>query len=471
MISVWGRNASSVGSVRLPRQWSRLFGTALLLWAGALAPLGGAAAAGLPGLASFLDSDEGITLLQTTRGRALMERLIGRPLQGAGDLGDLHAYLDQQAALPLNRRLESNVEKISEELRVRTGGRGLAVLARAEREILLEEISSRYLDVDALVPTPGKFEAARVRFLQGEFEAAIPIEKGSLEDRLAPDQKIWSRLMAIEKKYLRNLGLGRPEQIAAIVRERLGVRTAEVPQMMDYIFATRRQMAAELKATAALYQRSEPFLAESLEKAAKLIHVSDATAAKFAQKLKESAINWRNIPGASSEEIPGALAQLRGELGELKVSVRLAGVEARGLTVKQLGRFFPKDAVGDAARAELEIMTKEHPEMLLKELDLIMNQGTEWAEVKNYGKPLDRGHQFHDKVLLQARKTVRIKEYLETDPAVSEAFREMGKSIQLRIYLVAGVSEDVAQELEALGFQVFGPRIPVGTPAEIPRAS
>jgi phosphatidylserine/phosphatidylglycerophosphate/cardiolipin synthase-like enzyme len=150
--------------------------------------------------------------------------------------------------------------------------------------------------------------------------------------------------------------------------------------------------------------------------------------------------------------------KLWGEMGELKVSTRVSGLVARGLKVEELGRFLGRGPVADAARARLAALSPQFPQHLGKELDLILDQGLTWGEVKNYSEVLSQDHRFYQKVMEQARHTVQIRELLESDPEIGAALKALGHRIQFRIYLLGGVTDSVARELEALGFEVLGPR-------------
>jgi hypothetical protein len=219
-------------------------------------------------------------------------------------------------------------------------------------------------------------------------------------------------------------------------------------EMLDYGLAQREAMGDRLRELAERYAAQDPGLAGLLRKVA-----SDA--GPTIKELRRA----RSHEPDSVDEVMGHVRGIVGQLGELKVAVRLNGLAARGLDIQDLGRFMGHGAVGDSARARLARLGATHPRELGKELDLITGEGWVWNEVKNYAEPFSPRHNAFDSVIQQAELTLRIRSLLMKDPVIGRAIREQSGSIRLRIHFVGGVTDDGARALEALGFEVVGPRV------------
>jgi hypothetical protein len=162
----------------------------------------------------------------------------------------------------------------------------------------------------------------------------------------------------------------------------------------------------------------------------------------------------------SADLVMGHVYNLFGQMGELRVAVRLKGIVARGLEPENLGRFMGEGKAADVARARLAKLAQAYPHEMTKELDLLMDDGWLWSEVKNYNKPFGPGHRSYAKVMKQAKLSCEIRDLLQGDPVIARAFKAAKTEIRLRIYFVQGVTDEGARELEAMGIEVFGPRFP-----------
>jgi hypothetical protein len=450
----------------------------MVLWAlgGAafgIAGIGGAYASPVPArLIELLSSRAGEALLIESRaGRVLTERLLGRELSGSyrpggRDLIDLRARLERADAEALRPELESRLSKANEELESALGGRSRTL---AERTRIIEDVSSRFLAfragqsgrIDFVVqPAAGDLASMRVAaFRAGQaFEAAVPVEEGSMASRWG--NELTEDLAAIEEHYLRAKGLGSAEGIARGVRAERGGKSQDVnlQEMLDYVVGQRQEMSARFLKLAERYRSGDPVLAEHLGRIASEVGLTPKVLHRIEARAHELSIVDYEGP-ESAEPLMGYARGLLGQLGEIKVAVRLRGVVARGLKVEDLGRFLGKGELADAARAQLKILSGTHGRELGKELDLLMEDGWLWSEVKNYSQPFGPHHRYFEKVITQARLSADIRALLEGDPVISRALKAAGARIRFRSYFVGGVTEEGAQALEQMGVEVFGPRI------------
>jgi hypothetical protein len=271
--------------------------------------------------------------------------------------------------------------------------------------------------------------------------------------------QLYDDLLSIESRFMEKNGISSAEGIARAVRVSRGRMPGPVTlkDMMEYVVAQRQQMSAELSRLAGRYRTTDPLLANSLEKAAHEAGFSQSALNKIQDKM----VDWATetyVDGRPADAILDYVRKLWGEMGELKVAVRVKGLVGRGLNVQDLGVFFGKGAVADAARARLAELRPVYPRDLGKELDLILDQGMLWGEIKNYSEVFSSEHRFYNKVMEQAQHTVEIRTLLESDPKINAALIATGKRIHFRIYLLGGVTESAAHELESMGFEVLGPR-------------
>lgn len=426
-------------------------------------------------LLELLGCDAGVALMHDTQaGHELAIRILGRDFTGAADVADLNRKI---FALPagddLRGELQSRLERAEDEFDSKLRARPMSL---GDRSLLLEELSSRYLKFQLLgggkiefLPIDaggGGYAGAREAMeglrlaptsLGATLETAIPVEPGSMVSRLGA--KVYDELIGIESRFMVRDGLESADEIAQGVRASRGGGNSAVTlkDMLDYVVAERQRMAGELRSLEARYRTADPLLSETLGKAAHEVDLSPAALEKVAEKAPVlAALTFGQ--GEHGDQILDYVSKLRGEMGELKVAVRVKDLVARGLKVEELGAFFGKGNVADLARARLAELSPQYPREFGKELDLIMDQGTLWGEVKNYGGVLSPQHRNFEKVLEQAQLTVEIRKILESDPVIDRALKAMGKHIRFRIYLLGGVTESAARALEDLGYEVSGPR-------------
>jgi hypothetical protein len=447
------------------------FLAAAALSAGLLGHPGAAFGAAGGRLLELLTQEVGISLLRdTAAGRELAVRLIGRPVADVADIQDLHASLDRADSARVRAELERRFSQAEDEARVRLEKKPLNP---AERARLVEELSERFLVTRAdsggtlefvsegIRPQAG-YEAGRAA-MADIFDSVIPVEAGSIEDRLPKDSKVYGRLVEIENRYFEERSVMHPDAIAQKLMQDRGVDHVLLEDVLGYIVDQRLQMADELRKLAAGYRAQQPLLANTLGQAAESIGLSPDSLGKFKVKMRDVG-QQEYVMGQKYIDMPGYTGILRGEMGELKVAVRISGLADRGLRARDLGRFFGRGKVADLARARLRELADRY-RFFRKEFDLLLDQGFEWAEIKNYDEVLGHHGMRYDKVVSQAQMSLNIKKILESDPQIRAALKAMGKKIRLRIYLTGGVRENVATELEGMGIQVFGPRYPVGAPA------
>lgn len=450
----------------------------MVLWAlgGAalgIAGIGGAYASPVPArLLELLSTSAGEQLLLESRaGRGLTERILGRKLSGSAhssgrDLQDLRARLERADTESLRPELETRLERAREELESALQGRPRSL---AERNRIVEEISSRFLEIG---PSPsgritflelrevGGLSRSRDAFLDRgvqTFEGAVPVEAGSMAGRWGSE--LTDELRAIEHHYLRAQGLESSEGIARGVRAQRGGKSQDVnlQEMMEYIVTQRQEMSARFMKLAERYRGSDPVLSEHLGRISSEVGVNGRILARIDARAHELLIV--DYDGhQSAEPLMGYVRGLIGQLGEIRVAVRLRGVVGRGLKVQDLGRFMGKGPLADAARARLAELRGSHPRELGKELDLLMDDGWLWSEVKNYAEPFGPQHRSFDKVITQAKLSADIRALIEGDPVISRALKAAGTHIRFRSYFIGGVTEEGAQALEKMGIEVFGPR-------------
>jgi hypothetical protein len=415
-------------------------------------------------LVELLTSDWGMSLLtETPVGQRLAKVLIGRPPRGVD-----RELIEQKLRFRWNAELESRLVGLNGEL---------ARVSEAEGAELLDSLAERYLgDLEllkngraprtagatsgnALPPVAG----ARAAFVSRSSSerlvlgTSLPLEAGSIEDRLPESIKVEPRLLELEERYLREQGLLQPGRLAARLQRKLGVQSLNLGDVMGEIIQGRKAMAEALRQLAAQYEAAEPFLARTIEKAAGEIDVSQSAAAKVRENLPD----WNATifdTREHSELLRGYTSKIRGEMGEIHAAIRTRGVVERGLNIRELGVFFGESAKGRAARSALARMAEAQPNIFQKELDLIFEGGFDWGEVKGFAERFSPQHQYFDRVMEQAGKTVKIKTLLESDPEIRGALEEMGTRIRLRLYFTHGVTPEAAQRLERLGIEVHGVR-------------
>lgn len=462
----------------------------------------GAHAAPVPTrLMELLASEAGSGILyETPAGRALAKRLLGRRLRlssaesRAADLRELRVRLERPDAETLHSELVTRLERAQSEL---GGLSARGRLAAGQRRALLEGVSSRYFEFESAgragriefvalpkggpAPAMGGYRASSQALERGAsgsgatvtpirsappasvaaFESVVPVERGSMTDRLG--QGLYDELIELESHVMNARGLSDSDRIASLlVAERRGQGSVRLIDIADHVIAEREALARKLDDLASRYQGKDPLLAKTLRQAAGKLEMSQRSVRRLDKKAAEQ---W-NEPyegRQSAEGVMDYVAAIPGELGELKVALRVGGLSARGLQVGELAELLAQGRSAQIIRSRFNALRNEFPQYIDKELDLIFAAERDvmrWGEVKNYHEPFTPQHRNYDKVITQAEKTAKIRELLLEDRVIGPILRSQGKRIELRIYFVHGVREDAARALEELGFQVIGPRVP-----------
>ena len=330
-----------------------------LFWALLSVSLGGSGAQAAPvsaRLMELLASDAGLGLLrESTAGNELVSRLLGRRLTGARDdardVGSLRARLELADADQLQVELQARLERAESEFESQ---RKMRPMSPAERGQLLEELSSRWLRIRVnasgsiefveLTAGAGSYAASREAMaglrlaptsLGATLESAIPVEPGSMTASLGA--QLYDELIGIENRFLFQNGLDSAEGIAQAVG---GGTNAPVTlkDMLEYVVAERQKMSAELLRLEAQYRPADRLLADTLDKAAHEVGLSQHSLHKIEAKAPALAA----VPftgGESADEILDYVHKLFGEMGELKVAVRVNGLVGRGSRSRTWARF------------------------------------------------------------------------------------------------------------------------------------
>lgn len=430
-------------------------------------------------------------LLQSTReGKTFARGVLGRAIYDQSDLRRLSKRLSRgdRETKALRSDFETRLHRIEAELKTRRAG----VPQLGTRSELLESLAAQHLKtisgsngrIQFAGPPSGarNITQAREAFIQSAseaaeqaravkissadaatresaraFENAIPIVPGSIEAGLRTQSKIYGRLKLLEEKYLYEGALYDGDRIAEFLSHQPALRGKPVTlhNVIAYVVIRRKELASELITLADFYGHESPLLANLLRHAAGKIGMSESATRRFAEKMPELSAKIYEPGGKHYHDVASYAAVIWGELGELRVAVREAGLSERGLDVSQLGRVFGKGPMASEARAELRKLVSERPTFFAKELDLIFDQGRIWGEVKYFREPFSHRHNQWSSLIDQAEKTLDLKRALEANGVLRES---LGGGIDLRIYFVNGVTPEAAAHLERMGFAVFGAR-------------
>jgi hypothetical protein len=396
----------------------------------------------------------------TSAGREISRALLGAPVRTLSDLDQLAWKL---------RSNDPHIRSIREELELR-----MPQLARElERysnlhatHAHLESLSARILRFDQTeaglqffpffseLPS-ASFTRSAQNFLEAapetRFEAAIPRGPRSIDRQLGVRNSIYARLMDLEKKYVHQLGVLDPDAIAhrlAVTRPRVTVR-----DVTDEILRLRREMLRELNDWAHFYDSAHPSLAKQLRKTRAELNMSSDATARYQIKARDFE-QWEYVAGQHDDMIRGYNGKVQGELGELRVLVRVDDFSQRGLKIQDL----VQNLGSSTPRSALSLWSRIHatPQFAGKELDLILDEGRTWAEVKTFRDIFSPQHRQFRHVIDQAELTIAIRDYLYQS---SEWRRVYPEPILLKIYFLGGVTDDAARVLEQMGLEVIGARI------------
>ncbi len=205
-------------------------------------------------------------------------------------------------------------------------------------------------------------------------------------------------------------------------------------------------------------QTRDPVLVKALERAAKVMKVSERSIAKVNETLNRP-IKLRNggvkaygefylkkpLSGRDFLFFQSYLSPVMGISGELKALIRLPGVIGFG---EQVRDFYP-DAKAKLLAAGIHVTEVER--LLDKEIDVIFSYGSSWAEVKN--RRLDRsaldtrigGMTVREKINKQALDNVKLLKLLE-----------LVEHIELHQIFVHGIDEGAAEFLREFDIIVEG---------------
>jgi hypothetical protein len=402
-------------------------------------------------------------LFSNTRiGRQLAEHLLGSPIQNSSDLSRLISRLrsNDHATQRIRTELELRIPQLARELEK------LPVSAALESH--LDSLASRILRFD--VTTEGlhfypfvselpsaSFTRNAQLFLEAtplsRFEAAIPRAPRSIDRSLSRNYSISERLALLEDRVVHELGVLDAESIAhrlALTNEQVTVQ-----QITDEILRIRQEITKSLRDWSQEYRSLHPQLSQQLQKTANELTLSPDALVRYQHKSQELA-RLVYEPDAYDDLIRGYNGKIQGELGELKVLVRVNDFSARGLKTFELSQLFPRTPHATGATAALARHLEAFPQFAGKELDLILDEGRIWAEVKTFRDIFSRQHRQFRHVVEQIELTQAIRQHLNELPAWRQIYPE---SIELQIYFVGGITEDAARLIEAKGVQVFGARI------------
>ncbi len=418
-----------------------------------------------------------LLFLRTAEGRKLSRAIVGRPLANERELKGLYLRLRNPQVSEQARSLESEIERrlLAADLAWAEAGveaprvHGGAKLTGRQRE-LLETIARQELgslDPASFGPVTVEFfpvqragAVAPAAAVPRKFDQIVPIEPNSLEAAFRANQggrSFYERLVQLEDRYFRQRMLLFPDELAISISRAKG-RPATPWDLLEKVAAERQSMSRELQELAQSMQAESPWFAESLRKSAEALSLDGARLARMREKQRTLS-RTPYVAGHTYPELEGYTSLLRGEMGELRVALRLEGVQHRGVTVKGLLSRLGREN-GVRVEAAIERIHAEHPHLLEKELDLVLNAGHVWAEVKYHRVPLTRAHKAWDSMVTQLELTQRIRRLILAEPEVLRALgMRPGRDIELRIYFVNGIEAGAATRLEELGYRVFGPRV------------
>lgn len=410
-------------------------------------------------------------LSRTPQGRRISELLIGRPVADPGDFSDLRSRLTWMDAESQQIRweLESRLLKVEREFQRRRMDRTLRERIVDADHALLDDLAGHFL-----VPEPRLLEQGRLQFTRargipfqprasarafaearprhgGPMERDVPVERGSIESALPARLKVYDRLVELETRYGYEYSLFDLNRLGDELQRAARSSRVTVKDVVDQVIRRRNQLASELEVLSVDYRNVDSELSRILSDAADKIRFNEGARRRYGTKTaRYSGLAFD--PNLHVNEISGYASILNGVFGELRVGVRVGGVQGRGLSVAELERVLRPGPFQREATQRLRTLFESNPQVFQKELDLVMGDGRIWSEVKYYPNVLSGGSQWKS-VKKQAELTLRIKEALEAEPAI---MRALGGPIELRIYIVNGVRPSVAARLEEMGFQVFG---------------
>ena len=399
---------------------------------------------------------------RTRIGRQISEAILGVPVRNSADLDRLLALLNSRdpRLLQVRSELELRIPQLARELE--------KLPPRASLPDPLEALASRILRFEAgpegihFYPFQSELASASFSrnaqsFLEGaplsRFELGIPRSPRSIDRSLLLADSISERLARLEGRYVHELGVLDAETIAhrlALKKPRVTVK-----DITDEILRIRGELTEIMTAWAQEYRSRSPQLSEQIRKTVHELTLSPEAFARYQQKAHELA-RLSYEPGVHDDLIRGYNGKLQGELGELRVLVRVNDFTARGLKTFELSTLFPSTVRGQAAKAALASHLESVPQYSGKELDLILDGGRVWAEVKTFRDIFSREHRQFRHVVEQLELTQAIEAHLRALPEWRSIFPD---PIQLRIYFVGGITEDAARILESKGVEVFGARV------------
>jgi len=399
---------------------------------------------------------------QTRIGRQISEHLLGSPVQNSADLSRLISRLraNDAATYRIRTELELRVPQLARELE--------KLPASVRLDDHLDALANRILRFDIAADglhfypfvselPSASFTRNAQQFLDAtplsRFETAIPRAPRSIDRSLNWNHSIAERLARLENRVVHELGVLDAESIA----HRLALTHEEVRihQITDEILRIRGEITRNLRDWSQEYRSLHPQLSQQLQKTASELTLSPEALVRYQQKSQELA-RLVYEPETYDDLIRGYNGKIQGELGELKVLVRVNDFSARGLKTFELSQLFPRTPHATGATAALARHLEAFPQFAGKELDLILGEGRIWAEVKTFRDIFSRQHRQFRHVVEQIELTQAIRAHLNELPAWRQLYPE---SIELQIYFVGGITEDAARLIEAKGVQVFGARI------------
>ena len=220
-------------------------------------------------------------------------------------------------------------------------------------------------------------------------------------------------------------------------------------QLIERILVLRNHFAEQLEVLAA--GTSDPRAIDALKKTAIRIRPSFPVQRSLARLVEE--VGSQNIRDESSRYNLNAVIQnywgpVRGAFAELNLYCRASDPLLFDSPISEV-----QEIANWNSRAESKLPFK----LRQLKVDFIFENGTSWGEVKNYTAQLDSGQQIWKKnVWPQAVDHVKKRD--EVNRRIGPSGIRLSSQVKLHYFIVGGITDEAARQLEMLGIIVHGNR-------------
>lgn len=395
---------------------------------------------------------------------------LGVSLRRLVELLGRHSELGETAAA---EKLRVLISKDAAKLRItklRTLDEMYALDAAAQTRIMSHLSLRKTLDAElgleegflkkyffSYLETHNAYNEARHAFMRFELD-----DRAFFADALPAAKTSWAKKFPyLEKQILRIESDHTPDFMVLAWTQKEGLTTEK---LLDAVRDARLKQAEEMRLLAVAY-RDVPLVRDTLVMNAAKLDLDEGALRRFDENKDRFKGQFFDIDNPNSEVFQfllGYASAIPGQFGELKVALRLPQLICQGCTVGNLvsmQKFM--SSLGDSVTRDAVIkkLTDGAPHILGKEIDVIFNEGRAWGEVKNFREPITRGIGNWDEVINQARKMLKLRSLMNR--GVVHDRKHFHLDVQeMHYFVINGISEGAAAELEALGYVVHGMRVP-----------